>query len=83
MVCLYACLCLQDNWLCPDCAAGKPPPKRAATSSRDLFLQQAGLGLGRVEALWEEGGTQQALVRWYEVPEQLHCGRQVRSKFRI
>lgn len=35
------------------------------------------MGLARVEALWDEGSTQQAMLRWYEVPEATHTGRQV------
>ena len=68
----------QGDWLCPDCTAGKPVPPRAACCSRERFLQQQGLGLGRIEGLWEDAdGEEQCMLRWFEVPDNTHIGRQV------
>lgn len=71
-------MCLQGNWLCPQCAAGKPPRKRAITSAREHFLQQRGLGMARIEALWTVAGSKEPffLGRWYYTPEETHVGRQ-------
>ena len=69
--------CVQGDWVCKDCADGKPAPPREATSAREKFLQQAGLGLARIEELWQEDGEQHCRLRWYEVPEATDRGRQV------
>lgn len=43
---------VQGEWVCPECAAGKAPPARRATTARERFLQQQGLALARIEAIW-------------------------------
>lgn len=44
---------LQGEWVCPECAAGKAPPPRRAATARERFLQQQGLALARIEAIWQ------------------------------
>ncbi len=66
--------------MCHECKAGAPPRPRPASTQRERFLQRAGVGLARVEGLWEGaggGGGGGALLRWYAVPEETHLGRQV------
>lgn len=45
--------CQQDEWVCPDCEAGKQVVPSSATTSRAKVLSDSGLGLARIEALWE------------------------------
>lgn len=56
---------LQGEWVCPECAAGKAPPPRRAATARERFLQQQGLALARIEAIWQVRlcGFKQVAVR--------------------
>ena len=65
----------EGDYLCASCEAGKAPPPRTA---RERVLQQQGLGLARLEAMWREGdGEYRCRLRWYCVPEETHTGRKV------
>ena len=44
---------VQGDWVCPSCAAGKAPPPRRPVTARERFLQRQGLGLARIEAIWQ------------------------------
>ncbi|PRW61222.1 Origin recognition complex subunit 1 [Chlorella sorokiniana] len=67
----------EGEWVCPECAAGKAPPPRRAATARERFLQQQGLALARIEAIWQEpNGDVECTFRWYGLPEDTHTGRQ-------
>ena len=73
-------------WLCPNCVAGKAPPPRRAACAREFFLQGCGLGLARIDAIWQVKDTMSSknkqvpayefAARWYDRPEETHVGRQ-------
>ncbi|KAK2078532.1 hypothetical protein QBZ16_003372 [Prototheca wickerhamii] len=43
----------EDEWVCPDCAAGRKAPPCAGTTARARVLADNGLALARIDALWE------------------------------
>ena len=76
----------QDDWLCPSCAAGEalPPPRPSACTMREKYLGgTAGVELVRITGLWRDAAAQPSGFvfrgRWYERPENTHCGRQASS----
>ena len=70
---------LQGEWVCASCTAGNPPPVRHAATARERLLQRQGLGLARLEALWQRGDDAECSLRWFCIPEETHTGRQVRA----
>ena len=59
----------QGEWVCPECAAGKAPPARRATTARERFLQQQGVALARIEAIWRV----RALIVAVHAPRLVRC----------
>lgn len=72
-------VCIPEGlWICEDCCLGEVDEKRPLTSAREHFLQQKGLGLGKIESISYDvdPGEYVILVRWYCLPEETHIGRQ-------
>jgi hypothetical protein len=44
---------VQGEWVCSSCASGKAPPPRRPATTRERFLQRQGLGLARIEDIWQ------------------------------
>eukprot|EP00887_Chlorella_sp_A99_P005150 scaffold40.g5150.t1 len=66
----------EEDWLCPDCEAGKPVLPR--------FLRQQGLGVARIESMWREAdGEHHACLRWYWLPEETHRGRKLDDELEV
>ena len=70
--------CMQGEWLCADCVAGRPAASRHAPRNPRLLFQAAHLGMVKIEKLWEIGGQARFSGRWYCRPEDTETGRQVR-----
>lgn len=67
----------EGEWVCPGCKAGRAPAARPPCTACDCLLQRHGLGLARIESMWQEpNGDMQCVYRWYCLPEETHTGRQ-------
>ncbi|KAL4434835.1 hypothetical protein ABPG77_005362 [Micractinium sp. CCAP 211/92] len=67
----------EGEWVCPECACGRAPAAPRGGTARERFLSSQGLGLARLDALWQEpDGEVSATLRWYCLPEETHTGRQ-------
>ncbi|KAL4423946.1 hypothetical protein ABPG75_001247 [Micractinium tetrahymenae] len=67
----------EGEWVCPECASGRARGAPRGGTARERFLSRKGLGLARIDALWQEpDGEVMATLRWYCVPEETHTGRQ-------
>lgn len=70
----------QGDWVCPACAAGRAPLARPPSTARDCLLQRRGLGLARIEAMWQARGAAcrqlgspwQMLSRTWDSPPSAH-----------
>ena len=67
----------EGDWVCSQCSSGKGPRHKAIKCARDRLLNQSGLGLGRIVALWRDNSTGEAhfTAQWYVLPEETHIGR--------
>ena len=72
---------VQGEWKCPDCMLGRKPlaAKDATPTAREELLSNRGwLALARIERAWRApDGERWVQLRWYEMPEATHMGRQV------
>lgn len=65
-------------WVCESCCLGLVDQQRPLTSAREYFLQQKGLGLGKIDSISYDKDANEyfILCRWYCLPEETHIGRQ-------
>jgi len=70
--------CVQGEWHCADCAAGRPAVSKHAPRNPRLLFDAAKLGMVKINKIWQlQDGTVRFRGRWYCRPEDTVDGRQV------